>query len=643
MNLNCILKFNCRLGLLAIALLFFGQADAQICEGSLGDPVINIDFGRGTDNFGPSLGSATNYNFVTQRSPNGEGDYTIAKTTIGLNGGWYRMFNHTPNDFDGYMMIVNAARAPGIFYESVAPIDLCPNTTYEFAAWVYNLLRTDGIKPNITFYILSMDDQELGRYNTGDLANMDPQWRQYGLQFTTTSQSQVKIRMINNGLGGGGNDIALDDITFRACGPQIISQIENTSNTVENICEQSDASFNLSASVQGGGNMLYQWQQYVGNSWVDIAGENTTSTRVTFTNALPGQYQYRLAVGPAENFNATSCRTTSPVITINVNKYPTPNAISNGEVCLGDAIILDVADATGTYEWKDPAGVVFSTEKSPVISNATYAMAGTYTVKVNNLGCEVSSSVPVTIVAPPVPQVEKSSIEICLGTTATLNASGGTSYSWRPTTGLSATEIPNPVASPQKTTLYTVTISNGACNRTAQVNVIVFNIPKADAGADKVILLGNSTSLVGKAEGDNIDYFWTPETGLDDPRKLNPKASPVISTTYTLHVVSDNGCFTATDQAFVRVYDKVVVPPSFSPNGDGINDVWNIAAIETYEQPKVSILNRYGEVIFESSDYFQHPWNGKQNNKDVPVGVYYYIINLDSRSKPLSGSVTVIR
>ncbi len=642
-SLKCNLRSVCRFLLIACLLIFSNEVGAQICNGSLGDPVINIDFGRGSANFGPGLGSSTDYRFVTLRSPNGEGDYTIVKTTNGLNGGWYNIFNHTPNDFDGYMMIINAARSPGIFYESATPIDLCPNTTYEFAAWIHNLLRIDGIRPNITFFILSTDDQVLGSYNTGDLPNMDPQWRQYGLQFTTTSSSEVKIRMINNGLGGAGNDIALDDITFRACGAQITSQIGSTGNTETNICEQSNASFNLSVNVAGNTTMKYQWQQKTGSNWVDISGETTTKYTAIFNNAQPGQYRYRLVMGPPQNFNSVSCRTNSPELTINVNKYPTPTAISNGKVCLGDPILLDVADATGTYEWRNPVGTLFSTEKSPIIPNASFGMAGTYTVKINSLGCEASSNVYVTIVNPPIPHVDKTSVEICQGTTTMLNASGGTTYNWRPTVGLSATDVPNPIANPDKTTLYTVSISNGACVRTAQVNVIVFNLPKSNAGADKVMLLGNSVVLQGTIGGDNISYFWSPELGLDNPRKLNPVASPSLSTIYTLNVISGNGCITATDQVFVRVYEKVVVPPSFSPNGDGINDLWNISAIETYEKPKVSILNRYGEVIYETSDYFQKPWNGKQNNKDVPVGVYYYIINLDSKSKPLSGSLTVIR
>ncbi|RZK70113.1 MAG: T9SS type B sorting domain-containing protein, partial [Pedobacter sp.] len=71
--------------------------------------------------------------------------------------------------------------------------------------------------------------------------------------------------------------------------------------------------------------------------------------------------------------------------------------------------------------------------------------------------------------------------------------------------------------------------------------------------------------------------------------------------------------------------------------------LWNITAIDTYLKPKVSIMNRYGELIYESNDYYLHPWNGKHKNVDVPVGVYYYLIVLGPDLKPHSGSLTLLR
>jgi len=615
--------------------------DAQICEGSLGDPVVNIDFGRGGGR-GPRPDIITSYRYIPFGNVNGEGDYTIAQSTIGLNRGWYEIFNHTPNDFDGYMMIVNAALDPGVFYESSNPIDLCPNTTYEFAAWIANLLIGNGIRPNVTFTILDVNGTSLGTFSTGDMPNGNPNWKQYGFQFSTTGAGRVKIRMTNNAPGGGGNDLALDDITFRACGPKITSSINNKTFTEQNLCENSTATYNFSAGVTGSSTLKYQWQINEGTDWVDIAGETGTSMNYEFRNAVSGIYKFRLAVAEPTNFNSSLCRTVSPVMTIYVNKYPIPKAISN-RPCVGDDLILDVADAAGTYQWFNPQGNQISTLKSPIIKSPTFAMMGKYNVTVTSGGCAASSEVEVSLFAPPSPKVENTMPSVCEGSAVELQASGGTAYTWTPSNGLSATDIANPMASPLQTTTYTVRVSNGSCDRSVQVTVVVNKMPVAKAGEDKKIILGGSTTLSGVAAGDQVSYFWTPSTRLDDPKKLNPVASPLESTTYTLNVTSALGCVTAVDQAFVLVYEKLVIPASFSPNGDGTNDVWNIIAIDTYAKPKVSIMNRYGELIYETTDYYLKPWNGKRKNIDVPVGVYYYLINLGPDIKPLSGPVTLIR
>jgi gliding motility-associated-like protein len=628
---------------LLLLLLISAKLEAQTCEGSLGDPVEKVDFGRGSNQYGPAF-SSTNYNHVTI-SPE-DGSYTIANSTAGMNPGWFLVSNHTPGDNNGYMMIVNANDAPGkIFYESNAPINLCPNTTYEFAAWIINILRSPGGKmPNITFSILSLNDELLAPpYNTGDIPNANPTWKQYGFTFRTSSAGQVKIKMVNNGPGGGGNDLALDDITFRACGPQIIGGIDNTPDLAKGVCEGANAEIKLTATVIGPATLKYQWQRNIGNGWIDVPGETGSSMTARFGGEPVGKYEYRLAVAEPGNFNSPICRTSSPVMTVNVVPYPKPQALNNGPVCLGDPIVLDVADVADSYEWRDPMGAIIGTSKSVVVSrSATSAMAGTYTVSVTTGGCNEGTSTLVSVIAPPEPSVANPAPEICEGGSVELSASGGISYSWSPASGLSATDVENPVASPLVTTLYTVKVSNGSCFRTAQVNVIVHKSPKADAGPDKKVLLGYEVKLSGKALGDGIDYFWTPAVEIDDPKSLNPVVSPTRSTTYTLHVISSLGCITATDEVFVKVYDKLIVPSAFSPNGDQVNDTWNITALDAFETAHVRVVNRYGETVYENTGYL-NAWDGKYKNNDLPPGVYYYIVKLRSDVKPVSGSVTLLR
>jgi gliding motility-associated-like protein len=81
---------------------------------------------------------------------------------------------------------------------------------------------------------------------------------------------------------------------------------------------------------------------------------------------------------------------------------------------------------------------------------------------------------------------------------------------------------------------------------------------------------------------------------------------------------------------------------AFSPNGDGINDVWVLRFLQDYPNATVQIVNRYGQVVFLSTGYAQ-PWDGKYRGQDLPIGTYYYLINLRNGKPTIVGSVTIVK
>ena len=111
--------------------------------------------------------------------------------------------------------------------------------------------------------------------------------------------------------------------------------------------------------------------------------------------------------------------------------------------------------------------------------------------------------------------------------------------------------------------------------------------------------------------------------------------------TYTL-VASVGGKCTATDFLLVKVLKPVKVPNAFSPNGDAVNDTWNINNLADYAGATVEIFNRYGQQVYHSIGY-STPWDGTIKGKPLPVATYYYIINLKNGFAPLTGSITLIR
>jgi len=126
---------------------------------------------------------------------------------------------------------------------------------------------------------------------------------------------------------------------------------------------------------------------------------------------------------------------------------------------------------------------------------------------------------------------------ICNGDSVQLVASGGTNYSWTPSTGLSDTAIANPIASPTTTTIYTVIIVSGFCGSdTVSVTVTVIDSIIAAISPDTSICQGDSVQLIASG---GINYSWSPSMGLNDTSIANPTATPITTTTYQVIV---SGC-----------------------------------------------------------------------------------------------------
>jgi len=138
------------------------------------------------------------------------------------------------------------------------------------------------------------------------------------------------------------------------------------------------------------------------------------------------------------------------------------------------------------------------------------------------------------------------------------------------------------------------------------------------------------------------NVYWTPADQLHDPDSLNPIASPLSNTTYTLHVVSADNCGTDSSSVFIRVYRKITIPNAFSPNNDGRNDYWEIKDLNTYPDCQVSVFNRYGARIYQTLGY-NSPWNGLYNGAILPAGTYYYIIDLKNNIPKISGWVLILK
>ncbi|CAF4119490.1 unnamed protein product, partial [Rotaria sp. Silwood2] len=186
-------------------------------------PIFLITFGSGPATF--SLETPANFSFTTSyqqmfTTPISDGYFgftnAVPSSTIVWHGG---ATDHTPNDIGGYMFFANADPNPGQFYKGIVD-NLCIGQRYEFSAYLANVVGLFGLaKPNVLFEIrtATSDNTLLAQISSGDIPEYSSMtWTQYGISFVATNTSVILL-MISTTANGAGNDMAIDDIAFRAC------------------------------------------------------------------------------------------------------------------------------------------------------------------------------------------------------------------------------------------------------------------------------------------------------------------------------------------------------------------------------------------------------------------------------------------
>jgi len=184
--------------------------------------------------------------------------------------------------------------------------------------------------------------------------------------------------------------------------------------------------------------------------------------------------------------------------------------------------------------------------------------------------------------------------------------------------------------------------NKGCLSDTAVKQVIIYPYPVVNAGPDQFVLEGGQAQLMATVTGaSGYSYLWTPATYLNIDSVLQPITKPISDINYHLEVTAAGGCSRG-DDVFVKVLLAPVIPNAFSPNKDGINDVWNIQYLNSYPGATIQIFDRYGKLVFSSVGYTK-PFDGKLNGTDLAVGVYYYVVDPKNGRRPMTGSLTLLR
>jgi gliding motility-associated-like protein len=396
-----------------------------------------------------------------------------------------------------------------------------------------------------------------------------------------------------------------------------------------------------------------------------IPGGFTSSIELTLAQpiAVDGLYKVRAVIGSDGNSVIDSCgRILPPQVEVpfTVNSFNgVLQAYPDTTICnLGSSVNLYGVNNGPPppggfyYEWIPSTGVQNPTSlNTPVVVSQWRNYYVLETVDAN--GCYLRDSAKI-IVKPFSGALTPLKASICIDDPIMLKASGGSHYNWYgdaslstvPSTTLDCTGCPSPTALPPLgvTNYYVLVTSDEGCKDTLMTEITVNPKPIIEVlPADTTIKYGKS--IVLNAFG-GIFYSWSPTGTLNDSYSSNPLATPKESTTYIAIGTNEYGCM-STDTAVVNIdfRDITFLPNAFSPNGDGLNDVFKVGNINFRKLLEFRIFDRWGKQVFETTNR-DEGWDGTVSGKAVNSDVYYYIIRLgyaDDVVETFKGDVTLIR
>lgn len=399
------------------------------------------------------------------------------------------------------------------------------------------------------------------------------------------------------------------------------------------------------------------WSVVTGNISSDFPSTNPGQT---FTN-LSGVANMRWTVS-----TGGVCPDVSDDITVTETVPLVPSVTltpSDNPACFGLTNVTYTANATGvtspTFEFI-VNGVSQQNTTSSVYNSSTVQDGHIVEVIVTStstcsIGQTASAQTSITVEFTPSPTIGVPDYDICQGdgTSLTLFSSGGSIqwYSYISGSGIT-TEAPTPVLPlnglNETKTFYAVE-DNGVCPavNSDSVTITVNQTPTVTLGGPYQLFADETVVLDGSVSPASSTITWSDPTDLSDPNSTDPTffGSDANAGVNTMVLTADNnGCINSAS-TIITVLKPIKIPNAFTPNGDLLNDSWEIEGLETYPNATLEVFNRWGSPVYKDVGTIDW-WTGYRGGEAMPVATYYYILDLgiaDDESDRYQGSVTLVK
>ena len=354
------------------------------------------------------------------------------------------------------------------------------------------------------------------------------------------------------------------------------------------------------------------------------------------------------------------CTSLTKTVALTINPNPLP-AFDLPKVCLPEGRALFTNNTTIptsgnslSYTWNfgDPFNNTASTVKDGL---HFYRSVQDYLVKLIALnpatGCKDSLTQLLNTIyeQPKAGFISKDSI--CIGETLEFSDTSKTKdgtitkWFWR-FDGIATDTLPNTSHFYKRPGVETVVFfaqnDIGCYTDTIRKTIEIFESPKIDAGPDLFVINDGSIKINATATGRIVSYAWSPSTYLSASDILQPLVvNPQTEVEYKLTVLGRGGCIRS-DIVRMKPLFMPLPPNTFTPNGDGINDRWEIKNLEQYPDVTIEIYTTSGTLVFRNVGNSLQ-WDGNYKGKTLPSGTYYYVIDPKSGRQKLAGYITLLR
>ncbi len=423
----------------------------------------------------------------------------------------------------------------------------------------------------------------------------------------------------------------------------IASPNTNTTYTVigTDVCGADTAQVNV---------IIHPINTFAGNDTIICAGG---SANLWANGGASYTWSPAITTNPSNTANTVATPTSTTTYTVNIttnegcpstesvtvevdNGLSIPVLTNDTGMCNGETMLLQASGARN-YVWSPTTNLFFINDSTV---NASPSNITTYAVDFSNACGTVRESVEVAIQKPTA--VASPSDTICFNDTFLLWADGGVAYQWQPNGNLASPSNDSTIGLPAPEREYLVIVTDAlGCRDTAYTTIYHFPRPFVDAGEDQIINFGEEVML--NPDHSDGSFFWTNSPYLSCHACKYPTAMPATTTTFTANLIDQYGC-KVTDDVTISVDGVLFIPNSFTPNGDGFNDLFKAVGQDLTEF-ELLIFNRWGQLIYESTD-INESWDGTYKGLQAPIDTYVWKVvysDVNTFDQSAIGHVNLIR